>query len=154
MKRILVPVDFSPATKAVVKTALSLAEPGASIVLLHGLIPPLVTTDYGIDLGGLQETVAIAEKNARRQLDHLAASLTKKNFKVATKMTHGGVAGAIIESARNHKVDAIVLGSHGHTAFYDLLVGSTTHAVVKKAPCPVVIVPPAKTVPKPARKKR
>jgi nucleotide-binding universal stress UspA family protein len=33
------------------------------------------------------------------------------------------------------------MGSHGHTALYDLLVGSTTHQVLRKAKCPVVIVP-------------
>jgi nucleotide-binding universal stress UspA family protein len=36
------------------------------------------------------------------------------------------------------------MGSHGHTAFYDLLVGSTTHGVLMRANCPVVIVPPEK----------
>jgi nucleotide-binding universal stress UspA family protein len=36
------------------------------------------------------------------------------------------------------------MGSHGHTAFYDLLVGSTTQGVLKKAPCPVLIVPAEK----------
>jgi nucleotide-binding universal stress UspA family protein len=116
MKRILVPVDFSAATKTVVKTALSLAEPGARVYLLHGLVPPLVTTDYGIGLGALQETIAISERNARHQLEHLAASLTKKGYVVNTTLSHGGVPGAIIENAKKNKVDAIVLGSHGHTA--------------------------------------
>ena len=45
--------------------------------------------------------------------------------------------------------DYVVMGSHGHTALYDLLVGSTTHGVLMRAKCPVVIVPaaakPAKT---------
>jgi universal stress protein A len=44
-----------------------------------------------------------------------------------------------------------VLGSHGHTAFYDLLVGSTAAGVLKHAPCPVVVVPPP--APRKARKK-
>ena len=43
--------------------------------------------------------------------------------------------------------DYIVMGSHGHTPLYDLLVGTTTHGVLKNARCPVVIVParPKKT---------
>jgi nucleotide-binding universal stress UspA family protein len=36
------------------------------------------------------------------------------------------------------------MGSHGHGAFYDLLVGSTTQGVLKRATCPVVIVPTSK----------
>jgi len=43
-----------------------------------------------------------------------------------------------------------VLGSHGHTAFYDLLVGSTTHGILLRAKCPVLIVP-ANKVPAPAK---
>lgn len=154
MKRILVPVDFSPATKAVIKTATSLAEPGATLILMHGVVPPLVTTDYGIGLGALQETIALSERNARQQLEHLKSSLAKRDLKVSLELTHGSVVGAIIEQARRHKVGAIVLGSHGHTAFFDLLVGSTTQGVIKKSPCPVVIVPPAKKSAKPASKKR
>ena len=154
MKRILVPVDFSPATKVVVKTALSLADPGAKLILLHGLVPPLVTTDYGIGIEMLQETIALTEKNARRQLDHLKATLAKHDVTVTTEIVHGGAAGAILAHATRQRVDAIVLGSHGHTAFYDLLVGSTTKAVMKKAPCPVVIVPPAKIKKAATRKKR
>jgi len=30
------------------------------------------------------------------------------------------------------------MGTHGHGAIYDLLVGSTTHGVLEKAPCPVL----------------
>jgi Zn-dependent M28 family amino/carboxypeptidase len=48
------------------------------------------------------------------------------------------------EWAEKHDADFIVMGSHGHTAFYDLLVGSTTHGVLMRSKCPVVIVPAVK----------
>ena len=47
----------------------------------------------------------------------------------------------IAEEAKALKADYIVIGSHGHGAFYDLLVGSTTSGVLKKASCAVVVVP-------------
>ena len=50
----------------------------------------------------------------------------------------------IVEQAEKSRADYIVMGSHGHTAFYDLLVGSTTHGVLMRAKCPVLIVPAAK----------
>ncbi|MBI4621943.1 MAG: universal stress protein [Verrucomicrobia bacterium] len=43
--------------------------------------------------------------------------------------------------AEKNAADFIVMGSHGHTALYDLVVGSTTHGVLRRATCPVVIVP-------------
>ena len=50
----------------------------------------------------------------------------------------------IAEMAATLEVDYIVMGSHGHTALYDLLVGSTTHGVLLRAKCPVIIVPAVK----------
>lgn len=40
-----------------------------------------------------------------------------------------------------HDADLLVLGSHGHGAFHDALVGSTSLHVVRHAPCPVVLLP-------------
>jgi len=46
--------------------------------------------------------------------------------------------------ARARGASFVVMGSHGHGAMYDLLVGSTAQGVLRKAPCPVLIVPPAR----------
>lgn len=142
MKTILVSVDFSAATRAVVETAVELARSDESrLILHHSLQPPLVTTEYGIGLEMMQETIALAEKGARHQLDHLEDELTARGLEVASVMTQGPAAPHILEQATTRKADVIVLGSHGHTALYDLVVGSTTHAVLRKASCPVLIVP-------------
>jgi len=63
----------------------------------------------------------------------------------------GAPAPLILAQAESEKADYIVMGSHGHTALYDLVVGSTTHQVLRKARCPVMIVPPP--VKKAARRK-
>ena len=153
MKTILTPVDFSPATRDVVNATVNLARPlGAHILILHSLQPPIVTTDYGIGIEVLHETLAINEKVAIQQLEHLKAVLTAKGLVADTILVNGHAATHIIEQARDLKADYIILGSHGHTAFYDLLVGSTTHAVLVKASCPVIVVPPAKKA-KPAKKR-
>lgn len=39
------------------------------------------------------------------------------------------------------EADLIVLGNHGHGAFHDALVGSTSVHVIRHAACPVVILP-------------
>lgn len=143
MKTILTPVDFSSATRGVIAVALDLARStDGRVVLLHAVQHPVITTDYGLTAEMLQQTIEANEAAARRQLAHLEKSLADQGVSVSSELASGFAAGNIIEQAE--KVDAayIVLGSHGHTAFYDLLVGSTTHAVLKKAPCPVVVVPP------------
>jgi nucleotide-binding universal stress UspA family protein len=49
----------------------------------------------------------------------------------------------ILSEAEQHQASLIVMGSHGHGAFYELLVGSVTHGVMKGAHCPIVVVPSA-----------
>ena len=48
---------------------------------------------------------------------------------------------SILAKAAATKAAYIVLGSHGHGAVYDLIVGSTTHGVLRRARCPVLVVP-------------
>jgi nucleotide-binding universal stress UspA family protein len=153
MKTLLVSVDFSAATRAVVETAVDLAKAsGAQVILHHSLMPPIVTTEFGIGAEMVQETIEIAEKGARHQLEHLEDELTARGLEVGVVLTNGPAASRILELAAKRKVDAIVLGSHGHTALYDLMVGGTTHAVLRKATCPVIIVPRGAS--KPAKRKK
>jgi nucleotide-binding universal stress UspA family protein len=48
----------------------------------------------------------------------------------------------ILAQAKKLRADYIVIGSHRHSAFHDLVVGSTTSGVLKRAACPAVVVPP------------
>ena len=145
MKTILTPVDFSAATRGVLTAAVELARlTGGRLVLLHSIQYPVVTTDYGLTPDVMQQTMAINETAARKQIAHLEKSIAAKGVEVSSRLGSGFAAGSIVEAARKVRASYIVLGSHGHTAFYDLLVGSTTHAVLKKAPCPVVVVPPVR----------
>ncbi|HEY9249960.1 MAG TPA: universal stress protein [Rariglobus sp.] len=142
MKTILTPVDFSSATRGVLAAALDLARAtGGRVVLLHAVQNPVITTDYGLTAEVLQETIAANEGAARRQIAHLEKLVADKGVPVTTRLAGGFAAGNILDCARKTRASYIVLGSHGHTAFYDLLVGSTTNAVLKRAPCPVVVVP-------------
>ncbi len=146
MKTLLVSVDFSAATRPVIEAAVELAlKTSARVVLHHSFTAPVVTSEYGLSLELMQETAMLGEKSARHQLEHLEDELTARGLVVDTVLTQGGAAWHILREAAKRHVDLIVLGSHGHTALYDLLIGSTTHDVLKKATCPVLIVPRAKT---------
>src|SRR4029079_2335935 len=48
---------------------------------------------------------------------------------------------AIREHAATHRVDLLVMGSHGRSGFKRLLLGSVTERVIRHAPCPTMIVP-------------
>jgi nucleotide-binding universal stress UspA family protein len=145
MKKILAPIDFSSATAHVLDAAAALAaDLDAEITLFHSIQPPTVTSDYGLAMENVQEIVAVTEKTAQRQLEHSLRMLSDRGIKAHSESAAGAAITAIVSKAREIDAAYIVMGSHGHTALYDLLVGSTTHGVLKDSPCPVVIVPPHK----------
>jgi len=145
MKTILAPIDFSTATDGVIEAACTLARVTQSrVVLLHIVQPPVITSDYGLALENFQEAIAISEKHSAKRLAEITDDLRKRQpeLSVATKQVSGPPVIEILDAAMINDAAYIVMGSHGHNAFYDLLVGTTTHGVLRKATCPVVIVPP------------
>lgn len=143
MKTILTPVDFSDVSDAVINASARLAKATDSrVVLLTVVQPPVFTAEYTAVLENIVEIQAIGERTAANQLKRVQAQLEAEGVTVETAQFNGSPIVHIVEQAKKFQADYIVMGSHGHTAFYDLLVGSTTHGVLNRAHCPVVIVPP------------
>jgi nucleotide-binding universal stress UspA family protein len=154
MKTILTPIDFSGVSDAVVAEAASLAKAlDARVVLFSVVQPPVMVAEYAPMLENIAEITAAGEKNAARQLEQLEEKLRAEFVAAESLQAVGAPIAHIIEQAQKCDADYIVMGSHGHTAFYDLLVGSTTHGVLMRAKCPVVIVPAVKGQPQKERKK-
>lgn len=146
MSTILVPVDFSPVTNSVVAAAVALAAPtGSRIVILHVLQPPAVVADYGLMGSFVLPVMETMGQAASGQLEKLRARIEAEGLPATTAQVTGASSSRLIASeAEKRGADYIVMGSHGHTGFYDLLIGSTTSGVLKRSPCPVVIVPARK----------
>jgi nucleotide-binding universal stress UspA family protein len=150
LKAIVAPVDFSSATDSVVAEAARLAVAiEGQVVLLSVIQPPVITTEYAPLMENMAEITAAGEKAAAKQLARLQDILQQQGVSTETVQLNGAPVQHIIEQAKKFAADYIVMGSHGHTALYDLLVGSTTHGVLLRATCPVVIMPATK-----AREKR
>jgi len=142
MKTILVPIDFSKVTKVVVAAASTLARAtNARIVLLNVVQPPAVSEYSGI-LESVVPLMHAARKASKHLLLHWQKELRERHQLVPQICQRSGLPFAeIIAEATALKPDYILMGCHGHTAFYDLIMGSTTSGVIKRAPCPVVVVP-------------
>jgi len=155
MKTILAPIDFSSASDSVIKVGIHLARAhDARLVLLHIVQPPVLISEYGAIMTNIQEIVAISERTSAQELAKREKSL-RRSAGVAIEIVQatGAPVVGIIEQAKKIKADYIVVGSHGHSALYDLFAGSTASGLIRRAPCPVVVVPPAATKKKKPAKK-
>jgi nucleotide-binding universal stress UspA family protein len=143
MKTILAPVDFSPVSQPVLAAALALARSTrARLVLLHVVaLPAVADSEFGSQISADYATASLAA--AARDLAAIKTALRPRGLVVVTRQLLGFPGLCILEEAERLDANYIVLGSHGHGAFYDLIVGGTTSRVLRRARCPVVVVPAA-----------
>lgn len=141
MKTVLVPIDFSVASDRVIAESVALARAAsARVVVLHVVQPPVFAdSDVGGGLGG--EYAALAEAAAVKELARRQRQLLAKGITIETRHRVGLPGQVIVDEAETLGANYIVLGSHGHGALHDLIVGGTTSRVLKHAACPVVVVP-------------
>ena len=142
MKTLLICVDFSETTDAVVDTAIQVASAFKSKVFLLHVAPPepdFVTYDAGPQCE--RDSVAQHLRDAHRRLQALEVRFSDSGLDATALLVQGATAGKILEEVGRINADWVVMGSHGHGAVYDLLVGSVAEAVVRKAGCPVLVVP-------------
>ncbi|MFS1515933.1 universal stress protein [Bacillus sp. SCS-151] len=62
------------------------------------------------------------------------------NKEIKTTMIHGEPGPSIVKYANNGGFDLVVIGSRGLNTFQEMVLGSVSHKVAKRANCPVMIV--------------
>jgi universal stress protein A len=137
LKNILVPLDFSEVSLKSLQYAVPFARQfGAKLTLLHVAQPMDYTVDFAnpVSLGG--EHYAAIEK----QLEDIRATNIPSDLQVEIAVRHNFVFDGIVEMARESHVDLIITTTHGHTGLKHLMLGSTAENIVRRAPCPVLVV--------------
>ncbi|MCF8383261.1 MAG: universal stress protein [Chlorobium sp.] len=147
---LLVAIDFSETTEELITHTGTLASAlRAKVFLLHVVAPATPVLDMENNLETLlpaqekpeSKEEALPENRAHEQLHEIAEILESQGLEVSAHLAHNDEVKAIIEAAERFGVGMIILGSHGHGALYHLLIGSVSEGVVRRAQCPVVIVP-------------
>ena len=140
--------DGSPASERSLRLTAPLVAPKRALVVtvwdprvgfkvLTPSIPPAP-----IDIRAALEIDESLYEDARRMAEQGAATARNLGFDaealaVADVLT---VAATLVRLARERDAAAIVVGTHGHQAVREILVGSTARDVIRTAPCPVTVV--------------
>jgi nucleotide-binding universal stress UspA family protein len=158
MKTILAFIDFSDVTDAVVETSADLARAFESkLILVHVATPE---SDYEGDAmrmdisreGVSDEMHDYHHKLQKLESNYRDAGINTTSLLVRSTSARGKPVRKILQEIARVRPGLIVVGSHGHGLIHDVLMGSVSSAVVRKAACPVVVVPIVKRLPRGKRR--
>jgi len=144
-KRILVATDGSPLSKKAVASAIELAtQNGAELVALT-VVPRYPKNYFDGAAVFTPEDIARIEKQwaeaAQETLGAVAERAKASGVKVKTVTVSSDlVAEAIVNAAKKHKSDMIVMASHGRKGIKRLLLGSETQHVLTHSELPVLVL--------------
>jgi nucleotide-binding universal stress UspA family protein len=139
---ILVAVDLSPASEKVVKAAGRIAKlTGAAVYILHAAEPEPDFVGYDASPEVVRTQVAQEFRREHRSVQALAEKLRNDDIDATALLVRGPTVETTLKEADNLEAELIVVGTHGHGAVYDVLVGSYSAGIIRKSTLPVLVVP-------------
>ncbi len=142
IRTIVAGCDFSRETRPATEYAAGLArEFSASLHLFHAVESPIdetVVDSTRAPYGEVQQTL---QERLHRRLNHLVSAAAAGPGGVKTALAPGLPAEQLPRYAAGQKADILVVGVRRHHKLEKLMVGSTTEAVLRHSPCPVLVVP-------------
>ena len=142
---ILAALDFSGFTEPILAAVERIAAlaPESRVWLLHVAEPNPSFVGYEAGPGVVRDQVAVEYRQERQRLQAYADELRSRGLDASGVVLQGGIAETILLEAERLDAQLIVMGSHGYGAIAELIVGGVGRAVLRKATCPVLIIPPA-----------
>jgi nucleotide-binding universal stress UspA family protein len=140
--KILVAVDLSPASEKVVEAAGNVAKlTGATVYILHAAEPDPDFVGYDAGPEVVRTQVAGEMRREHREVQALAEQLRGKGLDATALLIQGPTVATTLKEADKLEAELIVVGTHGHGAVYDVLIGSYSAGIIRKSKLPVLVVP-------------
>jgi nucleotide-binding universal stress UspA family protein len=137
METIVVGYDGSAHADRALDRAIELSGEGARLVVVSAASLTTLTRDPVL---GTSSVDRIEAESARGSLDKARARLTARGVEGTTVEAHSDPADALVQEARTHGADLIVVGTRGLNTAQRLLLGSVSTKVMHHAPCDVLVV--------------
>ena len=128
LSKVLYPTDFSESSLEALSFVKSLKGIG-ELVLMHV-----------VSKGETHEEIEAHVEEAKKRLEDIRKDISKAGIKVKTHVHVGSPIEEIISMAEEEDASLVAMSSHGKSWFKELLVGSTTCAVARRAKRPVLVM--------------
>lgn len=136
--RVLLAYDGSGGARKALESAIDIARTdGAELVTLavEAHLP-----HYGATVGEVEEERRLEESECAALLREASARAATRDVKIKGEIRAGHPAKAILEAAKEHNVDLVVIGHSGHSGVWEMFLGSTAEKVSRHASCSVLVV--------------
>jgi nucleotide-binding universal stress UspA family protein len=128
---ILYATDLSEASQPACQRAIELARQcGATLTILHAYADATAFTEAW--------SVIDPRPDLDIALRHVASEV--RDIQINRVLIIGSPAQTIVDYAQDHNSDLIVMGTHGRSGLFHLLMGSVAEQVIRRALCPVMVV--------------
>jgi nucleotide-binding universal stress UspA family protein len=143
-RRPLVAVDTSETSRRAFELALQAAGSAVSIDVLHAYGAPYESgvRRTGIGEKDLQEYGLETGKAARAMVEAFLATYKAKGRVFSIVLRRGDPRAVILRVVAQRRSDLLALGTHGRSGLASVLIGSVAEAVVRAAPCDVLVARP------------
>ena len=140
-KKILVPSDFSAHSQEALRAAADLsARYEATVTIVHAYEPVAYPLPEGYVVFTATQLADMQTQFEKQLATAKRDALDAGARQVETKQLMGNPAHEVVEYAKQHGFDVIVMGTHGRRGIKHALLGSVAERVLRIAPCPVLIV--------------
>lgn len=132
-KKIAISVDFSDSDNKAVNKALMLGGKSAEYLLVH-VLESTNAVVYGEDAFDMER------EQDYHYLKQYQQQLSERGFKCTVTLTFGNPKISIPNAVAKNNCDMLVMGTHGHKTFKDILLGTTIESVRHNINVPLVLV--------------
>lgn len=137
-KRILVAIDGGTLALHAARTGLELSRLlGAEIAIVYAVVPPV---DYSGEIGLPADVLLEASSSETAEILKVLRRQVDLPPDASEFIRVGHASEVIIKVAEDWRADLVVIGSHGRGGLERVLMGSVAEAVVRHAPCPVLVI--------------
>ncbi len=138
VRRVLYATDFLESSRLALDYAVAFAyHYGATLVMVHAIELSQAAREAEM----ISVRPSVSRRAAMDRLEALASKVRRAGVSVELDLGDGEPCQVILESARRHQADLLVIGTHGmHKGLDHLVIGSNTEKILLAAHCPTLTI--------------